>query len=173
MTISQQQFREALGRFATGVTVITVALENGEIHGMTANAFCSVSLEPLLVLVCVHQDARTHGMLHEKKRFGVNILADNQQQLSEYFARPLQHQNAREAGGRFTSTRHGTPVLEGGLAYLECRLESATAAGDHTVFIAHVEELMIHTGSPLLFYGGKYRKVGPVLGGAEEKNKNI
>jgi len=173
MTISQQHFREALGRFATGVTVITVALEDGEIHGMTANAFCSVSLEPLLVLVCVHQDARTHSMLHRKKRFGVNVLAEDQQRLSEYFAQPLQHQSAREAGARFSSTRHGTPVLEGGLAYLECRLKSATVAGDHTVFIAEVEELMVNKGSPLLFYGGKYHKVGPALGGAEEKNKNI
>lgn len=173
MTVTQRQFREAMGRFATGVTIITVALDGGEIHGMTANAFSSVSLDPLLVLVCVHQDARTHGMLHKKKRFGINVLAENQQQLSEYFARAMDRQDPLEARARFTTTRHGTPVLEGALAYLECRLQSATVAGDHTVFIAEVEELMVREGAPLLFFGGKYRKVGPVLGGAEEKSKNL
>jgi len=174
MTVTQRQFREALGRFATGVTIITVALDGGEVHGMTANAFTSVSLDPLLVLVCVHQDARTHGMLHKKKRFGINVLAESQQGLSEYFARALDRQEPSEIEARFTTTRHGTPVLEGGLAYLECRLQSATVAGDHTVFIAEVEELMVaREGEPLLFYCGKYRKLGPVLGGAEEKSKNI
>ena len=173
MTVTQKQFREALGRFATGVTIITVALDGGEVHGMTANAFSSVSLDPLLVLVCVHQDARTHGMLYKKKRFGINVLAENQQQLSEYCARATEQQEPSEANARFTTTLHGTPVLEGALAYLECRLQSATAAGDHTIFIAEVEEFMVRQGEPLLFFSGKYRKLGPVLGGAEEKSKNI
>ena len=78
MSLSPTEFRKAMGCFATGVTIITVDLE-GEVHGMTANAFASVSLDPPLVLVCVDHTARTHAHLHAKKRFGVNILAENQQ----------------------------------------------------------------------------------------------
>jgi flavin reductase (DIM6/NTAB) family NADH-FMN oxidoreductase RutF len=161
MGISQAEFREAMGRFATGVTIITVDLE-GEVHGMTANAFASVSLDPLLLLVCVDRNARTHAHLHTKKRFGVNILAENQRSISEYYARPEStHQHAEaEAGARFDRTVHGTPMLRGSLAYLECKLQSAQEAGDHTIFIAEVEDVLVHQGDPLLFSRGKYRKIG-------------
>jgi flavin reductase (DIM6/NTAB) family NADH-FMN oxidoreductase RutF len=133
MAVTQEEFRNALGSFATGVTVITVDYE-GEVHGMTANAFSSVSLDPPLVLVCVDHRARTHAHLHAKKRFGVNVLADNQRVISEYYARPAQdHRYAeREAGAHFDRTAHGTPVLNGALAYLECRLHSAQDAGELT-----------------------------------------
>ena len=83
MTVTQADFRKALGSFATGVTVITVDYE-GEVHGMTANAFSSVSLDPPLVLVCVDHRARTHAHLHARKRFGVNVLAENQQVRKAY-----------------------------------------------------------------------------------------
>jgi len=113
MSVTQAEFREAMGCFATGVTVITVDYE-GEVHGMTANAFTSVSLDPLLVLVCVDRRARTHAHLHAKKRFGVNVLAENQRAISEYYARPLRtHEHAEEAGASFERTPHGTPVLRG------------------------------------------------------------
>src|SRR5271169_4265537 len=87
MPLSPIEFRKAMGCFATGVTIITLDLE-GEVHGMTANAFASVSLDPPLVLVCVEQSARTHAHLHAKKRFGVNVLGENQRVISEYYARP-------------------------------------------------------------------------------------
>jgi flavin reductase (DIM6/NTAB) family NADH-FMN oxidoreductase RutF len=76
--VTREQFRQAMGSFATGVTVITLAEEGGEVHGMTANAFSSVSLDPLLVLVCVDHQAKTHAHLQEKKRFGINVLASDQ-----------------------------------------------------------------------------------------------
>jgi flavin reductase (DIM6/NTAB) family NADH-FMN oxidoreductase RutF len=160
MGVSQEDFRRALGCFATGVTVITVDHE-GAVHGMTANAFCSVSLDPPLVLVCVDRRARTHTHLHAKKRFGVNVLSQNQETISEYYARPAQdHQHAeREAGARFDRTAHGTPVLHGALAYLECHLHSAQDAGDHTIFIAEVEEVLVREGDPLLYYRSQYRKI--------------
>ncbi len=159
-TVSQAEFRRALGTFATGVTIITVD-QDGEVHGMTANAFASVSLEPLLVLVCVDHRARTHAHLHAKKRFGINVLAENQRAVSEYYARSTEaHQHAEEAGAYFDRTRHGTPVLHGALAYLECRLHSAQPAGDHTIFIAEVEQVVVREGEPLLFYRGEYRKIG-------------
>src|SRR5437016_2386329 len=87
MSVTQTEFRKALGSFATGVTVITVDYES-EVHGMTANAFASVSLDPPLVLVCVDQRARTHAHLHSKKRFGVNVLSQDQRTISEYYAPP-------------------------------------------------------------------------------------
>jgi flavin reductase (DIM6/NTAB) family NADH-FMN oxidoreductase RutF len=160
MGVTQAEFRKALGCFATGVTVITVDYE-GKVHGMTANAFTSVSLDPLLVLVCVDHRARTHAHLHAKKRFGVNVLAADQQVVSEYYARAAQdHQRAeQEAGARFDRTAHGTPVLHGAVAYLECRLHTAQDAGDHTIFIAEVEEVVVREGDPLLYYRGEYRTI--------------
>jgi flavin reductase (DIM6/NTAB) family NADH-FMN oxidoreductase RutF len=164
MSVTQADFRKAMGCFATGVTVITVDFE-GEVHGMTANAFTSVSLDPLLVLVCVDHRARTHAQLHARKRFGVNMLCENQRAISEYYASPARsHEHAeQEAGARFDRTPLGTPVLHGALAYLECRLHTSQDAGDHTIFIAEVEDVVMRDGNPLLYFQGKYRRVGPAL----------
>jgi len=166
MSLTPSDFRKAMGCFATGVTIITVDLD-GVVHGMTANAFASVSLEPILVLVCVDHTTRTHAHLHAKKRFGINVLAEGQRPISEYYARPERsHEDAEaEAGARFDRTRHGTPVLRDSLAYLECRLHSSEVAGDHTIFIAEVEDVVIRDGNPLLFFRGKYRKAGEEVGG--------
>jgi flavin reductase (DIM6/NTAB) family NADH-FMN oxidoreductase RutF len=159
--LNAAEFRHAMGCFGTGVTIITVDLD-GEIHGMTANAFASVSLDPMLVLVCVDHTTRTHAHLHARKRFGINVLSEGQRALSEYYALPERtHGRAEaEAGAQFDRTSHGTPLLRGSLAYLECRLQSAQAAGDHTIFIAEVEDVVVRDGEPLLFFRGKYRKVG-------------
>jgi flavin reductase len=165
MNLTPIEFRKAVGCFATGVTIITVDLD-GEVHGMTANAFTSVSLDPLLLLVCVDHSASTHAHLHAKKRFGINILAEQQRVISEYYARPVRtHEEAEaQAGARFDRTERGTPVLHGALAYLECKLKSAQDAGDHTIFIAEVEEVVVRPGEPLLFFRGKYRKIGEATG---------
>ncbi|MGA9979936.1 MAG: flavin reductase family protein [Candidatus Sulfotelmatobacter sp.] len=155
-----------MGAFATGVTIITVDLD-GEVHGMTANAFASVSLDPLLVLVCVDHNTRTHAHLHAKKRFGINVLREDQRAISEYYARPDRtHEHAEtEAEARFERTVLGTPMLHGALAYLECRLHSSQEAGDHTVFIAEVEDVVVRAGEPLLFFRGKYWGVGGEVSG--------
>ncbi len=148
-----------MGCFATGVTIITVD-QDGEVHGMTANAFTSVSLDPVLVLVCVDHRARTHSHLQTRKRFGVNVLRHDQQSVSEYFARPPESQeHPQTAGARFDRTAQGTPVLQGALAYLECRLHTTQAAGDHTIFIAEVEEVVVREGEPLLYFRGQYRDI--------------
>jgi flavin reductase (DIM6/NTAB) family NADH-FMN oxidoreductase RutF len=161
MSLNSAEFRKAMGSFATGVTIITVDLE-GEVHGMTANAFASVSLDPLLVLVCVDHKTRTHAHLHAKKRFGINVLSRDQKAVSEYYAlADRTHEHAEEeAGAAFERTNHGTPMLQGALAYLECRLHSAQEAGDHTIFIAEVENVVLREGQPLLFFRGQYRDVG-------------
>jgi flavin reductase (DIM6/NTAB) family NADH-FMN oxidoreductase RutF len=160
-SLSPAEFRKAMGCFATGVTIITLDLE-GEVHGMTANAFASVSLDPPLLLVCVDHSARTHAHMHAKKRFGINILAENQRKISEYYALPVHtHDHAEEeAGARFDRTAKGTPILHGALAYLECKLQTAQDAGDHTIFIAEVEDVVVREGEPLLFFRGRYRKIG-------------
>jgi flavin reductase (DIM6/NTAB) family NADH-FMN oxidoreductase RutF len=162
MALNAADFRKAMGCFATGVTIITLDQDgDGDIHGMTANAFTSVSLDPPLVLVCVDHRARTHAHLHARKRFGVNVLSSAQQAISEYYARSSEkHQHAEAAGARFTRTAHGTPVLKGAIAYLECRLHSTQPAGDHTIFIAEVEEVELREGEPLLYFRSQYRNTG-------------
>ena len=164
MSTSQDDFRLAMGLFATGVTVVTVDYE-GEVQGMTANAFTSVSLDPMLVLVCVDQKARTHAHLHAKKRFGINVLSEQQRAMAEHYARPDREPALaeEEAGARFDRTAHGTPVLQGALAYLECRLQSAQDTGDHTIFIAEAEDIVVRGGTPLLFFESAYRAIGPEL----------
>jgi flavin reductase (DIM6/NTAB) family NADH-FMN oxidoreductase RutF len=164
MPLNRSEFRKAMGSFATGVTIITVDLD-GEVHGMTANAFTSVSLDPFLVLVCVDHAARTHAHLHARKRFGINVLCENQRAISEYYARSDRDQAGaeKETNAKFDRTQHGTPVVHGALGYLECRLHSAQEAGDHTIFIAEVEDVVVREGDPLLFFRGKYKKVGPEM----------
>lgn len=171
MSLTQAEFRSAMGTFATGVTIITVDQE-GDIHGMTANAFTSVSLDPMLVLVCVDHRARTHAHLHARKRFGINVLSGSQQGISEYYARGSEAaQMAEAAGARFDRTAHGTPVLHGALAYLECRLLSTQKAGDHSIFIAEVEDVVVREGEPLLYFRGRYRHLGPPKPGSASDPK--
>lgn len=164
MAVTQAEFRRAMGCFATGVTVITVDCE-GRVEGMTANAFASVSLHPLLVLVCVDQKARTHAHLHARKRFGINVLSENQRKISEHYAQEDRDpaRAEQEVGATFDRTAHGTPALRGALAYLECRLQSAQDAGDHTIFIAEVEDVTVREGKPLIYFTTNYREIGREL----------
>ncbi len=163
MSAAQEQFRQAMASFATGVTVITLD-DSGRVHGMTANAFTSVSLEPLLVLVCVDHNAQTHAHMRTRKRFGINVLSEDQRGVSEHFADPGRDSTGAERiGARFDRTAHGTPVLHGALAYLECHLQDARDAGDHTIFIAEVEDVVVRAGKPLLFFGSQYHGLGPEL----------
>lgn len=159
-TLSPQQFRRVVGHFATGITVITAEREPGVVHGMTANSFTSVSLEPLLVLVCVDQSARLLTFLEEQGRFGVNILKDTQKTTSQHFAKPVQDYSANEALGiRFRWTETGIPLLENALASMACNVVAKHPAGDHTLFIGEVESMQAGQGEPLLYYAGKYRRL--------------
>jgi flavin reductase (DIM6/NTAB) family NADH-FMN oxidoreductase RutF len=150
-----RQFRNALGRFASGVTVITTCYQ-GKVHGMTANAFVSVSLDPPLVLVSVDNRAAMHRLLPETGRYGISVLSEEQETLSNHFA-------GRTVEGlhiRFID-RLGVPVLEDAVAYFVVKVVDAHPAGDHTLFIAHVEHFESRDGKPLLFYSGKYQQVRP------------
>lgn len=160
MGVSRDEFRQALGCFATGVTVITVARAAGAVHGMTANAFCSVSPEPPLVLVCVDHGSDTHALLRAAQRFGVNVLREDQQEVARYFAEAEKSQEGVEKLGiRYRVTGRGTPLLDSALAQLDCAVVATHEAGDHTIFIGEVEEAMVAAAAPLLFYGGKYRRL--------------
>jgi flavin reductase (DIM6/NTAB) family NADH-FMN oxidoreductase RutF len=155
------EFRKALGHFSTGVTVVTVEREPGKVHGMTANSFTSVSLDPMLILVCVDQRAKMLSLLETNKRFGVSVLKAGQEALSEYFAKGEQSAEAEERlkiGYRWTSGR--VPVLENTLLQLSCRLAAAHVAGDHTVFVGEVDDAAVHEGEPLLYFRGEYRRIG-------------
>jgi flavin reductase (DIM6/NTAB) family NADH-FMN oxidoreductase RutF len=149
--IDARRFRRTLGRFATGVTVITTV--HGEtIHGMTANAFMSVSLDPPLVAIAVDHRARMHRLLGETGRFAVSILAEDQELLARHFGgRP------QISGQPRFVWRGGLPLVAGAVAHLVCRVVETVPAGDHTLFIGHVEDLDAREGAPLLFYGGDYR----------------
>ena len=147
-------FRRTLGMFATGVTVLTA--RSGEtVHGMTANAFMSVSLRPPLVLVSVDRRARMSNLLHEGTRFGVNVLEASQATLSDRFAgRAVEG----EVEPRFELV-HETPLVEGALAHLVARVVRSYWGGDHSLFLGQVEYARYGEGEPLLFHGGRYERI--------------
>jgi flavin reductase (DIM6/NTAB) family NADH-FMN oxidoreductase RutF len=156
--LTRLQFRKALGRFATGITVITVESAPGLVRGMTANSFTSVSLDPMLILVCVDKGAKILPMLEKKKRFGVGVLKEGHQAISEYFAKGVQSADAEQRLSiRYRWTPGGIPVLEGTLLQLGCEVAASHLAGDHTIFVGEVAEAEIHNGKPLLYFGGEYR----------------
>jgi flavin reductase (DIM6/NTAB) family NADH-FMN oxidoreductase RutF len=158
--VSSELFRKVMGSFPTGITVITAEREPGQVHGMTANSLVSVSLEPLLVLVCIDQDARLLSYMKSQMRFGVNILRDTQQAISEHFAKPQQELEEEERlGVKFRWTETGIPLLSDALAYIGCNVVAQYASGDHTIFVGEVESLELMEGEPLLYHRGKYGAV--------------
>lgn len=160
--ITPTDFRHALAHFATGVTVVTAERAPGSAYGMTANAFTSVSLDPLLVLVCVDQRSNLLPLLKQGRLFGVNVLKANQQAVSVYFAQAAQSPDAdAKSGVRYRWTASGVPVLEDVLAQLVCRVVAAYVAGDHTIFLGEVQSAELFPGEPLLFFRSQYREIAP------------
>jgi flavin reductase len=156
-SVTPHDFRAALGRFSSGVTVITVETAEGHVHGMTASSFCSVSLRPPLVLVCVDHLAETYLHLRERGRFGVSVLKEDQEALSEFFADPERNPDAaNRLGIHYNHMKSGMPVVADTLANLDCEAVQDHAAGDHTIFVAEVKEVTVAEGSPLLYFRGRY-----------------
>lgn len=149
-TVDPRQFRQVLGHFLSGVTVVTTRTPEG-VHGMTASAFSSVSLDPPLVLVCVARKARLHELLGEGAPFGVSILSEAQQELSNHFAGYAPHAQVlwEEGFG-------ATPVLAGALAWLDCTVHAVLDGGDHSVVLGRVQAMAAHEGQPLAYYRGRY-----------------
>ena len=155
MSVSAGEFREALRKFASGVTIVTVA-GDGELHGMTASSFASVSLEPPLVLVCLDKTSRTRALVAETGAFGVNVLRSDHQEASRAFARPGVKPFAtvpHRAG------RNGAPLLDEAIAVLECSTHQVFAAGDHDVVIGEVTAAGLQGGDPLVYFDGAYRSL--------------
>jgi 3-hydroxy-9,10-secoandrosta-1,3,5(10)-triene-9,17-dione monooxygenase reductase component len=152
-TPNPELFREVFGRFATGVAVITGAGAAGT-GGMTANALCSLSLDPLLALVCFENRARTLPIVRDAGRFGVNLLASGQEDIAGVFASKLpEAEKLDTVAHRF---EQGIPIIEGSLAWAACDLEELIAGGDHTIAIGRVLDLGLGKGEPLLYYSGQY-----------------
>jgi flavin reductase (DIM6/NTAB) family NADH-FMN oxidoreductase RutF len=129
---------------------------------MTANSFTSVSLDPLLILICVSHSAQLLPMVQRHKRFGVNILKESQRTVSEYFARTEESAELeKRLNIRYRWTETGVPLLENALVNLACTLVDSHVAGDHTIFIAKVSSVEIYDGEPLLYLRGGYRHVAP------------
>ena len=151
--LTPDEFRQTLGRFASGVTVMT-ALHGGEKRGMTANAFVSVSLTPPLILVSVDKRASMHAVLAEAERFGVSVLSVAQRHLSEHFA------GKPQAADVPWFDHEGLPLIAGAVAQLVCRKRSAVDAGDHTLYIGEVEYSRYTDDDPLLYFRGQYHELG-------------
>ncbi len=160
--ISGEDFREAMRRFATGVTVVTT-LVDGAPHGFTANAFASVSARPPTVLICVNRDASAHPLISRSSIFCVNILALEQHELARRFAdSALRALRFKDLATRAAAT--GAPVIDGALAYLDCRLTEEHTAGTHTVFLGTVVASGTRAGKPLGYFDAEYRDFGLYAG---------
>ncbi len=154
MRASTDDFRAAMRRFVTGVSIVTTSLDD-RIHGFTANAFASVSAEPPLILICVNRQARSHPLIATAGLFCVNILRLDQRAIAERFAsRDVVDPFATIA---YRSERTGSPVIEGALGYLDCALAEEHSAGTHTVFIGEVLASGASAGAPLGYFDGDYR----------------
>jgi flavin reductase (DIM6/NTAB) family NADH-FMN oxidoreductase RutF len=155
---AQQHFRALFAHFPTGVAVVTGVGERGPV-GMTANAVCSLSLDPLLVLVCFDRDARTLPVVRETGRFGLNMLRADQGTLSRVFASKLpEHEKFAGVRHRFEDE---VPIIDGTLAWMTCSLVELHPGGDHTIGVGAVREMMPSdaTGDPLVWYRGDYRGI--------------
>jgi flavin reductase (DIM6/NTAB) family NADH-FMN oxidoreductase RutF len=160
-TFDSRTFRGVLGKFGTGVTVVTTATESG-IHGMTANSFVSVSLEPPLVLVAMGNGTQMHERLAESGRYAVSVLSESDEWISQHFAgRPSEGRTPR------FEIVNNVPVIPGAIGTLVCRVVDAHPAGDHTLYIGEVEACKARWGSPLLFFGGRYARLGAFGGEAD------
>ena len=150
-----QAFRSALGCFATGITVVTAIAPSGELLGITANSFNSVSLDPPLVLFSLHRAAYSLGAFTDGGHFAVNILSETQHELSQRFAKALID---KWSGVEYETWETGAPILKGCIAAFECRTRALYDGGDHVIFLGEVLRLRCATeGRPLLYYRGRYR----------------
>jgi len=157
MPIEKNELRRVMGHFATGVTVITTFRNSGEMHGLTANAFTSVSLVPPLLLVCVDKKAESYPCFDETKAFTVNILAHDQEALSRKFA---VSGGDKFQGVAYHTGANGAPILDGALAYVECKVVQEFDGGDHTIYLGEIDQAEAREGKPLMFFRGGYRELG-------------
>ena len=159
MKINPDLFRKIMGNFASGVTVVSTLDRQDQPYGVTVNSFTSVSLDPILILVCLHNRLGGLNSFLESQIFAINILSQKQTDISNYFATPGTDRS-RHLTWRGAS---GIPLIRGCIGHLECNLEHTYDGGDHTIMIGRVVlgRLNPKTRAPLLFFKGKYRKIAP------------
>jgi flavin reductase (DIM6/NTAB) family NADH-FMN oxidoreductase RutF len=161
-SVAPAEFRAALGRFASGITIMST-LQDGVAHAMTANAFTSVSLDPPLVLVCVDKGVRMHDAVQECGYWAVSVLAGDQQPIADRFARSGRDLYTQFDGiGTTPGPKTGCPVIEGALSWLECRTWATYDGGDHTIVVGEVLSLGVPEGNDhgaLIYYAGGYREL--------------
>jgi flavin reductase (DIM6/NTAB) family NADH-FMN oxidoreductase RutF len=146
-------FRNAMGKFATGVTVITTSVNN-EAHGMTANAFMSVSLSPKLVLISIGEKAKMNEYIKQSGKFAVSILSEDQKEMSMIFAGQIKEK--RDVDFKWMDE---LPVIENALVNLTCNVHESYVAGDHTLYVGEVTDLSLENGNPLSFFEGQYKNI--------------
>lgn len=151
--MTNELFREAMGKFATGITVVTTNTHD-ETVGMTVNAFMSISLDPKLIAISIDKKASMYNILQETKKFGISVLSEDQKDLSMIFAR--QKEENKEINYDYVD---GLPVLKDSLVTLACEVQSSVVAGDHRIFIAEVSNINQKDGEPILYFGGQYRQI--------------
>ncbi|MEM9315115.1 MAG: flavin reductase family protein [Pseudomonadota bacterium] len=159
MSFSSLEFRDALGRFATGVCLVTAIDSDGDAIAVTVNSFASVSLEPPLILWSVQKDSDVYEVFAAAEHFAVGVLTEEQEEFSTAYAQKGGHQ-LRE--GHFRPGRNGAPLVERALVNFECSLERALEGGDHTILLGRVTRVVNaaeDTCAPLLFFGGAYRQL--------------
>lgn len=160
-SVDPRAYRDVIGRFATGVTVMTVAV--GErVRGMTANAVTSLSLDPTLLLVCVQREGSLNALLEQATAFAVNILPADQQPLAQLFARHGEFEQPM-GGVPYRAAGSGSPLLEPAMAWIDCTVHERLNGGDHTIVVGHVLDVGMAQpdAEPLLFYAGQYRQLAP------------
>jgi flavin reductase (DIM6/NTAB) family NADH-FMN oxidoreductase RutF len=156
MSMNPDIFRKTLSKFASGVTVVTSADGDGKLFGITVSAFCSVSLNPPLIMVSIEKGTGTHHALSVDGDFNVHVLAEGQEEISNRFA---SKDEDKFVGFKFETDERGIPVIGKTLASIKCRKFSEADGGDHTIFIGEVVASDIEEGFPLLYWNSNYRKI--------------
>jgi flavin reductase (DIM6/NTAB) family NADH-FMN oxidoreductase RutF len=160
MGFTSADFRAVMGQFATGVTVVTTKL-GSQRAGITVNAFCSVSLDPPLVLVCIERTAHIHDLIVKAGVFAVNLLAEGQDEISRCFATSSDRRNKDFCACEARDALTGAPVLLDGLGYLDCTITDVFPGGDHSIIVGQVEALGGIDRAPLIYYRSQYTKLIP------------
>ncbi|WP_341328180.1 flavin reductase family protein [Methylotuvimicrobium sp. KM2] len=158
MAVEANEFKNALQLWASGVTVITTNTERYGTQGMTATSFCSVSLEPPQILVCINENADTGDGIEESRHFAVNILTAEQEEVSNQFAGGAS-QEERFANVSWEKGICGMPILNDCLASLECKVVEKVKAGTHWIMVGEVQDVVCRSGSPLLYFRSAYRNL--------------
>ncbi|MDZ7291635.1 MAG: flavin reductase family protein [candidate division KSB1 bacterium] len=163
MPIDSNLFRQVMSRFATGITIVTTRA--GEtIHGLTVNSFCSVSLDPPLVLICVDKRAHSHDLIVQGGNFAVNFLTATQEEIARRFATNNLPASKRFAGVQFRTEVTGAPIFDESLGWLDCQLFATYPGGDHSIFVGEVVALgQTQEQTPLLYFRSTYQKLDPVF----------